>query len=83
MDRQERINRAKKHALKRLRLINQHGLQSGTMYEKHVNKIKKSLGYVRDGNISHYALVGFGYKTRDRNRYGKVYDPPIRDKRHA
>jgi hypothetical protein len=47
-----------------------HGQMSGLIYEKHIRKINRSLGYMRCGNVSHFVRVGFGNKTRDRNRYG-------------
>ena len=57
------------------------GEQGGTVYEKHIAKVTKSGGYMRDGNVSHYAAVGFGEKTNNRGNYGKPYNPPIRDRR--
>jgi len=47
-----------------------HGQQGGLLYEKHRRKIDRSLGYMRDGNVSHYVSVGFRPKTKDRDRYG-------------
>ena len=49
-----------------------HGQQGGTVYEKHRDKIDRSVGYLRDGNVTHFVAVGFRQKARDRNRYGKV-----------
>ena len=56
-----------------------HGQQGGTVYERHRNKIDRSPGYMRDGNVTHYVAVGFREKTRDRNRYGKVRTLSRRD----
>ena len=43
-----------KHIKRRERLAKSLGMQGGTLYEKHVEKFKSSLGYVRDGNLRHY-----------------------------
>lgn len=53
-------------------LLQKLGEQGGLLYDKHIAKIRKSLGYMRDGNVTHYVRCGFSEKTRDRNRYGKV-----------
>ncbi len=55
---------------KRSRMMRDHGKQGGLFYERHRQKIDRSLGYMRDGNVSHYVSVGFRPKTKDRNRYG-------------
>ena len=51
-------------------MMQAHGQQGGHLYEKHRRKIDSSLGYMRDGNVSHYVAVGFRPKTKDRDRYG-------------
>ena len=51
-------------------MMRAHGQQGGLLYEKHRWKIDRSLGYMRDGNVSHYVSVGFRPKTKDRDRYG-------------
>lgn len=54
-------------------MLKAHGPQGGTDYDRHVEKIKQSSGYMRDGNVTHYVWVGYNHaKTRDRNRYGHV-----------
>lgn len=58
-----------------------HGQQGGLLYEKHRRKIDRSLGYMRDGNVSHYVSVGFRPKTKDRNRYGSARRLSRHDKR--
>ena len=69
----ERRYRAHRKMMRRKRLMDEFGQRGGTVYEKHIEKVNKSLGYMKDhGNITHYVNVGFGEKTRDRNRYGKV-----------
>ena len=65
-----RLTRAKIE--RRRKLMKAYGQQGGTVYEKHRDKIDRSAGYLRDGNVTHYVAVGFRQKTRDRNRYGKV-----------
>ena len=55
---------------KRSEMMCAHGQQGGLIYEKHRRKIDRSLGYMRDGNVSHYVAVGFRPKTKDRDRYG-------------
>ena len=72
------MTRVKQH--RREELMRRHGQQSGLLYEKHRKKINASTGYMRDGNLSHYAAVGFHQKTRDHNRYGAVLMPCKRDK---
>ena len=47
----------------RERLIKSFGLQQGTLYEKHREKIYKSLGYMRDGNVRHFVAVRPHRKT--------------------
>ena len=43
------------------------GMQGGTLYAKHRDKVTNSLGYMRDGNVSHYVSVGYT-KKYDRNK---------------
>lgn len=69
---------------KRLRLMKELGSQSGTMYEKHVEKIEtKGGGYMaKSGTFTHYSQKShYGRKTRDRNNYGKSENWKVRDKR--
>ena len=55
---------------RRSKMMRDHGKQGGLIYEWYRQKIDHSLGYMRDGNVSHYVSVGFRPKTKDRNRYG-------------
>ena len=55
---------------RRREMMRAHGQQGGLIYERHRRKIDRSLGYMRDGNVSHYVSVGFRPKTKDRDRYG-------------
>lgn len=64
---------------KRLRLMNELGEQGGSLYEKHVSKIKnKSGGYMsKHGNYTHYGNKShYGSKVRE-DRYGpsENWDP--------
>ena len=62
-------------------MLSDFGEQGGTIYEKHIAKVNKSGGYMRDGNVSHYVKVGFGEKTNNRGNCGKNYNPSIRDRK--
>ena len=45
-------------------MMRDYGKQGGLIYERHRQRIDQSLGYMRDGNVSHYVSVGFRPKTR-------------------
>lgn len=66
---------------RRSEMMRAHGQQGGLLYEKHRRKIDQSLGYMRDGNVSHYVSVGFRPKTKDRDRYGPTRRLSRRDTR--
>lgn len=55
------------------------GMQGGMVYEKHRAKVRRSTGYMRDGNVSHYVSTKPGQRTRDRNRMGPTFLPPHND----
>ncbi len=76
--RAERRHRTKSKLLQRAEMMRRFGKQGGTIYEKHRQKIERSLGYMRNGNVRHFVSVGFSKKTRDRTRYG----PPVIRTRH-
>ncbi len=59
------------------------GQQGGMVYEKHIKKINQSLGYMRDGNVTHFVQAGFRQKTRDRSRCGPVVRYSPHDQRAA
>lgn len=40
------------------------GLQQGTLYQRHRDKISMSSGYMRDGNVTHYVAAGFHHKPK-------------------
>lgn len=67
-----RLARAKKIE-RRKRLLEELGTKGGTLYEKHVEKVEKSGGYMaKHGTYGHYGqLSHYGEKTRDNDRYGK------------
>ena len=66
---------------RRSKMMRDHGKQGGLIYERHRQKIDQSLGYMRDGNVSHYVSVGYRPKTKDRNRYGPARRLSRHDKR--
>jgi hypothetical protein len=69
--RNERRDLTERKLKQRERMKNDLGLQGGTLYEKHREKVENSLGYMRDGNVSHYVSCGFGAKTKNKNtEYG-------------
>ena len=78
MDRGERRKRTSAKVNQRGKMIKDYGLQGGTLYEKHRNKINNSLGYMRTGNVSHYVSVGFNPKTKPHS-YGKAKNLSKRD----
>ena len=49
---------------RRRKMMRDHGKQGGLIYERHRRKIDRSLGYMRDGNVSHYVSVGFRPKNK-------------------
>ena len=70
MNKRERIHRTYVKLKQRKRLMDNLGMQCGTLYAKHRNKISNSLGYMRDGNVSHYVSIGYT-KKYDRNKLRK------------
>jgi hypothetical protein len=79
--RQERINLTNRKVQKRKRMLSDFGERGGLIYEKHIEKVKKSPNYMRDGNVTHYVACGQGDKTRQRGRYGKVLSYSHRDEK--
>ena len=57
MTRAERREVKNKKVAKRLRLMENLGMQAGTLYAKHRKKITHSGGYMSKGNVSHYVVV--------------------------
>ena len=70
MNKCERIRRTCVKLKQRKSLMDNLGMQGGTLYAKHRDKISSSLGYMRDGNVSHYVSVGYT-KKYDRNALRK------------
>lgn len=70
MNKCERIRRTYVKLKQRERLMDSLGMQGGTLYAKHRDKISSSLGYMRDGNVSHYVSVRYT-KKYDRNKLRK------------
>lgn len=57
------------------------GQQSGSVYERHRRKIDRSIGYMRDGNVTHYVAVKPKRKTKH-NPYGKAKQLSRHDARY-
>ena len=53
---------------RRERIAKSLGMQTGTMYDKHVKKFEQSLGYVRDGNLRHYVACNCKRKIHAKGR---------------
>lgn len=84
MERDERRSRARSAVKRRERLLKALGLQGGTIYERHRQKVSRSGGYMRDGNVSHYAAIvptAKKVKTRSRRQFWRTFSPSVRDKR--
>ena len=74
MEKENRAKRRKRTLLKqekRLTLMRALGMQGGMLYEKHRKKVRRSGGYMRDGNVSHFVST----KPRKRNQ-GQKSDRP-------
>lgn len=71
MNRAERRKRTKRKIHQREELAKTFGLNQGTVYERHRDKIENvSSGYMRDGNVSHFVSVNASKKTRRTGSYG-------------
>ena len=84
MERDERRRRTEAVVKRRENLLRSLGMQGGTIYEKHRRKVSRSGGYMRDGNVSHYAAIvptGKKIKTRSRRQFWRTFWPSVRDKR--
>ena len=57
----------------RKNLLKRFGKRDGSIFEKHRQKIDASLGYMRDGNVSHFVQCGSTKKTK--NSANKHYGP--------
>lgn len=57
MTRDERRHRADRAAARRARMLHDIGPWPGLFYARHIAKVGKSSGFLRDGNLSHYASV--------------------------
>lgn len=68
MTRAERRRRTECKIKQRLHLAVKFGWQGGTMYERHVEKVKHSGGYMRDGNVTHYVACGWRRYYRRENK---------------
>ena len=77
--RKKRRRAAQLKLQQRTRLMHELGLQGGCLYAKHREKIQRSCGYMRTGNVRHYVNTHPRRKTRSRDQYGAVFTPPKRD----
>lgn len=68
MTRAERREVKNKKVAKRLRLMGNLGMQAGTLYARHRDKVQHSGGYMSKGNVSHYVAV------RPRKHYNRSKD---------
>lgn len=66
--RAERREVRNKKVAKRLSMMSDFGMQGGTLYAKHRDKVQHSGGYMSKGNVSHYVAV------RPRKRYNRSKD---------
>lgn len=64
-DRAIRRELTEKKIKQREQLAKDLGLQQGSLYEKHREKIGHSAGYMRDGNVSHFVAVDQSIKTKN------------------
>lgn len=62
--RAERRELTERKVRQRERLADDLGLQQGTVYQKHREKISMSSGYMRDGNVTHYVSAGYSHKPK-------------------
>ena len=58
------------------------GKKAGSLYSKRHQKIDRSAGYMRSGNVSRYAETKPTRKTNNRNGYGKSRDLSRHDARY-
>lgn len=57
MTRNERRRRADRAAARRMRMLHNIGPWPGLFYARHIAKVGKSAGFLRNGHLSHYASV--------------------------
>jgi hypothetical protein len=82
MTRAERRYIAELKMEKNKRLAKELGLQGGSVYEKHREKINKSFGYTKkSGNITHYVAAGNKPKTNNKKSYGSAQRLSTHDER--
>ena len=68
MNRSERRQNTYLKEKERGRLLKALGERGGTLYEKHQCKVNSSLGYMRDGNVSHYVNTRYRKPYKRDNR---------------
>lgn len=63
-------------------LMHSLGKKAGSLYNKRRQKIDRSAGYMRSGNVSRYAETKPTQKTNNRKGYGKVKNLSPHDARY-
>ena len=83
MTRAERRYRKRLKIEKRKEILRETGYQTGLLYEKHVDKIKNSDGYMaKHGTLLHYAMGSVRTeKTRDKKGYSGTNNWSYRDRK--
>lgn len=79
MTRGERRKRKFAKLAKRGNLLKNLGEAGGSLFNRHVAKIKRSLGYMDGGNVSHYAATKPQQHTQSHDNHGSKFNPPKRD----
>ena len=82
MNRGERRRRTCVKLMERERMMHFLGLQAGSVYRKHRKKVRRSLGYMKSGNVSHFVSTTPRRYTRRRGRYAPGFTPPVREASH-
>lgn len=78
--RQERRRLTTKKLNKRKKLMKDLGLQAGTVYKRHVDKVNASTHYMHKGHITHYISCGFKRKPKYQKLQKELLDMVRRDK---
>ena len=60
----DRRSKTERKIKQRERMMKNFGLNEGTTFAKHRAKVRKSAGYMKDGNVSHFVSVRASKKTK-------------------
>lgn len=77
--RAERRKRKYSKLAKRGNLLKNLGEAGGGLFNRHVAKVKRSLGYMESGNVSHYVGTKPQQHTQSHENSGSKFNPPKRD----